>query len=276
MKEEEEKKIKNNVLEAVKKSGYPLEIEVSTMLDKMLKDWFVNNTCYYFDYEENKGRDLDINACATEVLNGILLFCDLVIECKKSDDIWVFFTRPKGTEYPSQQITDTLFLNEGKKTTCANIIERAGLHYNQTKDMAIAYDVVKGNKTIGGHSIFEAINQISKFMEYQLLLEAKSWGIPGAPEGNIIYAFIPIIVFDGLLYKVKLDKGIDLEKIDAITLTTSRRVGYCPDRALPIYIDIVTKDAFFSLIEVIKQDYEKLKKYILSDTYLKEAKNKFH
>lgn len=47
------------VYDVVNKSGYPLEMEVSALLDDK---WEVENTSYYYDFDENKGRDIDIVA----------------------------------------------------------------------------------------------------------------------------------------------------------------------------------------------------------------------
>ena len=42
----------------LKKSGFPLEIIVSSILTK--KGWTVRNQAYYTDQTENKGRTVDI------------------------------------------------------------------------------------------------------------------------------------------------------------------------------------------------------------------------
>lgn len=60
MKPEEKKKtLEDHLIEKIKESGYPLEIEISTLLDK---EYLVFNTQYYFDDEIKRGRDIDIYA----------------------------------------------------------------------------------------------------------------------------------------------------------------------------------------------------------------------
>ena len=78
----------------IKKTGYPLEIQISSLLDK--KNWgTVQNTCSYFDREEGKLRDIDItvgNFYGPPKIAPLMLFTQLIIECKKSDNFaWVFF-----------------------------------------------------------------------------------------------------------------------------------------------------------------------------------------
>lgn len=59
MKPEEKKTLEDHLIKAIKKSGYPLEIEISNLLDK---DYVVFNTQYYFDEKAKQGRDIDIYA----------------------------------------------------------------------------------------------------------------------------------------------------------------------------------------------------------------------
>ena len=80
----------------IKKTGYPLEIEISSILDKVWQT--VINTDTYYDRDEGKLRDIDIHAFdtfASRKVFPIALKTGLVIECKKDDDFaWVFFSRP--------------------------------------------------------------------------------------------------------------------------------------------------------------------------------------
>lgn len=59
MESEKRRTVEDHLIEKIKESGYPLEIEISTLLDK---EYVVFNTQYYFDEEIKQGRDLDIYA----------------------------------------------------------------------------------------------------------------------------------------------------------------------------------------------------------------------
>lgn len=73
----------------IKKTGYPLEIEISSILDR---GWTVLNTDSYFDRDDGKLRDIDIRAEKTyDACMPLFLSTSLVVECKKSEDFaWVF------------------------------------------------------------------------------------------------------------------------------------------------------------------------------------------
>ena len=78
--------LKEYLKKEIRKSGYPLEIEVSYMLDGKFGE--IINTDSYYDSDENKTRDIDINAYRIyEFLRGSLLFtANLTVECKKSEN----------------------------------------------------------------------------------------------------------------------------------------------------------------------------------------------
>lgn len=65
MKTEEgkERTLKNHLIERIKESGYPLEIEMSNILDP---DYIVFNTSRYFDADAQQDRDIDIYAIPME------------------------------------------------------------------------------------------------------------------------------------------------------------------------------------------------------------------
>lgn len=87
------------IRQEIEKSGFPLEIEVSTMLEEA--GWEVRYSKLYFDFDEEKWREIDIVAerRSSEDSKGhsikpYYLNMKLAIECKKSDDTaWVFFPR---------------------------------------------------------------------------------------------------------------------------------------------------------------------------------------
>jgi len=86
---------RNDLIERVKediqKSGFPLEIEVSSILNKF--GWEVQNQAFYLDEQEKKSRAIDIIASKfvavkSESFTNYNTY--LVIECKKSQKPWLF------------------------------------------------------------------------------------------------------------------------------------------------------------------------------------------
>jgi hypothetical protein len=83
---EEEKEI----LEDIEKTGYPLEVDISTWL---IEDgWSVIPEWSYFDGETGKPRAIDV--LADYVLKGLEDYVTplLLVECKTSKNAWVFYS----------------------------------------------------------------------------------------------------------------------------------------------------------------------------------------
>jgi outer membrane usher protein FimD/PapC len=114
--------IDENVLECIKKSGYPLEMEISNKFDN---DWKVDNTGYYYDYDENKGRDIDIVAAYKKSIWNHKQWnasYNVIVECKKKeDDAWIFFTRPHlSIDGCNQMTVDTMLLSRDDLGSACN------------------------------------------------------------------------------------------------------------------------------------------------------------
>ncbi len=78
------KKIK----EGIQKSGFPLELEMGSLLKK--HGWSYSIGELYQDFETGKVREIDITA--GKLINGI--YINLFIECKKSDDKQIVLYAP--------------------------------------------------------------------------------------------------------------------------------------------------------------------------------------
>ncbi|MCW7503534.1 hypothetical protein [Leptospira paudalimensis] len=88
MKEEDIPKI----LEAIYKTGFVTEYEVSNILSK--HGWFTLNNRYYLDDHTGISREIDIIAYKTTKIHNLLVYTALIISCKKSnEDSWVFYTK---------------------------------------------------------------------------------------------------------------------------------------------------------------------------------------
>jgi len=96
----EKRELKEFLSEEIEKSGFPLEIEVSSILEN--QNWIVLNNQPFRDPDEEELRSVDILAFHGPTVyerpeNLPFGFSPrLIIECKKSSShAWVFFTRPQ-------------------------------------------------------------------------------------------------------------------------------------------------------------------------------------
>lgn len=103
---EKKESFESRVKKEIERTGLPTEIKATNILNK--NHWHVFNEYPYLDTDENKVRTLDMVANKAFLKknnakpNGeteIDFFCQLYVECKKSEEhSWVFFygtfTRP--------------------------------------------------------------------------------------------------------------------------------------------------------------------------------------
>ena len=94
----------NFIKKEIERSGFPLEMEISSILKE--DGWEVLPSSPYLDKDEGKWREIDVKAykSASEAsqdtsIKPYRLTLALIIECKKSDEFaWVFFPQPRSEE----------------------------------------------------------------------------------------------------------------------------------------------------------------------------------
>ena len=278
-KSKENKNLDEYLKAKISESGYPLEIEISGLLDS---EYFVRNTFYYFDKEAESGRSIDIYASPKFTdLKGfekIIPFCNLVIECKKSSShAWIFFTRPYGSDSKSEDISGQIKSSIPKVkpfeiVTTDSWIQFAlysDLHYASFDRIAIAYDEIKIKKKDDGNAdskkgrneILEAIMQLQKFICFQEHRSLKNWSVknlkslPDESYYDALMIFMPIIVFDGNLFEATFNSGhIDLHEKKHILVKTNFLCPYCK-RIETFTIDVVHRSYFDAFVQILKNDF---------------------
>ena len=84
------------VASEIRKSGYPLEIEIAELLER--HDWQVRPSVFYRDHDNGDSRETDIIAYKSMRVVGspYCITIALMIECKKRGGMtWIFFPRPR-------------------------------------------------------------------------------------------------------------------------------------------------------------------------------------
>ena len=275
MSEEKKRTLKDHLIERIKKSGFPLEIEISNLLDK---EFVVFNTQYYFDEELKQGRDIDIYAIPNAILETYTneelekriapfsLMTEIAVECKKSEThAWVFFTRPLLP--PTSLHFSGQYCDESSKAMSVEslLFGKSVFHYDEFNEAAIAsYEIKieKEKKNRSRRTIFEGVNQLVKF-----ILHEKGPPIePKTAKGDFnIRILFPIIVFDGYMYRVNLEFGEPkLEKIEHILVKTNHRSPYTKE-VESFLIDIVHRSYFSKFMRKLNQDFQNLIDLILKN-----------
>lgn len=291
MNQQSRKSLEDHLIERIKESGYPLEIEVSNSLDP---DYIVFNSSYYFDEEAKKDRDIDIYAIPYENANVFLddelkkrmepfyLQTEIAIECKKSTThCWVFFFRPflkPCNLHISGQYVDK-FSNTSIPSAVEALLfdklcndEKKKLHYESFEEVAVAYaEIRKEGNEKSRNDIFEGLTQLAKFLNYEI-------GEPKEPDISkpdfSIAMYFPIIVFDGDMYKVNLKSGEPkVEKTNHVIIRKNYSSPYTK-RVNRFLIDIVHRTYFAEYLKLLAANFRNMRETILEnhEDFVKDAK----
>lgn len=268
MSTDEERKI----LDDIKKSGYPLEIDVTHWLIE--NGWSVFPQYTYLDAETKKIRTIDALVIYLPGGSYFESFPRLIVECKTSNKPWVFYTRPslaldvaqfgkKGFDFLTwttipltmislfQQYVDW---KPPKIPHVANwpkaIKELMGhLHFFQDLPRAHSCYVAFQSKEDDAPSSFQrAVYQIRGATHY-LSEESPKWPL------------LATIVLRGKLFEYCRDgSNLRIKPVDHILYSTyeliEEREFY--QYPAPTIIDVVKDDYFTNYLAVLKKDYEAL------------------
>jgi hypothetical protein len=251
----------------IKKSGYPLEIEISSRFSKNWDE--IVNTDSYFDGDEGKMRDIDISAYRLFEFKtnkgGVLLFsANLVIECKKDENFtWVFFTRSLRSDrrdISGQYIDGVQILTKNAESDAIMelILENSRLHYSRMRKIAACFDefYMRGNRRESHkkRDVFEATNQLKKYILYSNEQTLKS------TYPYLIEFRFPCIVFDGKMFEAEVEGGkIKLYETKHVLLRTFHKASYST-WDLGFLIDIVHKSYFNKFLQTIENNIESVRR----------------
>jgi len=303
----EKRELKDYLIEEIQESGFPLEIEVSSILEH--SQWVVINNKPYTDPDLKAFRTVDVFAFHEpttydfEKYRPLAFSPQLILECKKSTTrAWVFFARPKkanvfpmsGQAYDFPKLFSTQgYRNRDKLSPSPFSYEyefnyladqvkgMRHIHYADFDNICITYSEYKIRKEKirdrGKDEIFEAINQIVKSQSCDVKETANHVKDAASPYFPVVLSFIAI-VFDGPLFEVTITNGkLELVERDHILLGYRYRPRYSLVD-LHYWIDVVERESFSAYLDKIHHDISLVDEKILSNlgslsTYLKKDRS---
>jgi hypothetical protein len=196
-----EKDLKEEILDEIEKTGFPLELRISNFLHE--NGHYVANNLYYIDRDEDKGREVDMRALKNFVFKDndeeyYVRHC-LLIECKRSDKPWVIFTSPVTSYDMGGHSIDT----EGFSDTYLD-------SYDKEKDLIFGkLDKIHPFKSYlrRGRSYFEAFKDketggaIFKALTTSVMATIAMRDEKFASGGRNICFYYPIVLFEGKLFE---------------------------------------------------------------------------
>lgn len=253
----------------INKTGKPLEIRISSLLDNKWHD-IVNQDTYYD--KTRVLREIDICASISPISIGNLeLEANLIIECKKSEAFsWVFFTRPFRFEVDdlTGQYLDELQMaakNTERNEIMHEILKETKLHYSDQKRVGVTYeafqtgDAHKSQFKEDKSAIFEAVSQLKSYVECSNDEDIRI-RVPVLPY--TIQMSFPCIVFRGPMYEAIVeDDDLRLERTSHVVLNTSFSSMYSIYEK-GLLVDIVSEDYFNDYQELIRKDISWIEKAV--------------
>jgi hypothetical protein len=273
---EKRKTTEDHIIDQIRSTGYPLEIEVSDLMDET---WLVFNNQSYFDEDENKTREIDIYAVHGSELDQIIgvmkkqkphifIGTGIAVECKKSTThAWVFFSRTNVVSpvLGKDQSLDFLEAFSNRRERFLDDFDLPELHYDKFDRIAHTYTEVRlQGDSSGKKKIFESSCQLMKYASFDMQEWRERMGSISSGRKDIQFMFLAI-VFDGKLYEAIIEEGkIKLEERSHVLLRSTR---YSKSKAGMSYyvIDVVVKSYFSEYLKIIDSDIHTLRSFFQSN-----------
>ncbi|MBI1885225.1 MAG: hypothetical protein HYS09_02750 [Chloroflexi bacterium] len=201
--------LKNKIVEEIKASGYPLELDVVEAFQSA--GWVTTHGSMYLDADEQKPREIDVVAYKVHEAGErdgrrYGLTCAAVVECKRSDRPWVFFVRESSDQHDHLYFRPaSMISNLVRAVGEANI--RNALWYRKSLLRANTYFEPFAKRNENPQKVYAALSSVTK----AALFEENRFKNVKIP--SLIFVCFPIIVFGGTLFEAKV-KGEDIDLTD--------------------------------------------------------------
>lgn len=265
----------------IKKSGYPLESHVTSVISSR-KDWILYFNPYFWDKDENKGREIDIKATysSDELYNrgsSVFMTLSLIIECKRiPGNAWVFFKSPADPYSPILRCSWFDFFKGLEGDTLSHVISnKKSTHFDRcsAKSTQYAEYIISQNESnkrrdnIWG-SVIKLVKACSEEVENlkdedrKIIEDLRFEGLDlwvERPDSTISFVY-PVIVFEGKLYEASIEDEIILRRKHYIQLhidfsSKNYKGKFC--------IDVISRSFFKKFLNHIENDVKVFENRIL-------------
>lgn len=210
----------NQIVEALEQSGYLFEQEVADKLEAL--DFLVETSWAFRDQELDKSRELDLRAIK-EVFrdnkNKIVLFTELLVECKAYENPMVFLQRRKNIRekkhvipqeyiFPIKTYRKQISENSYQETPAFIHLDLQAHHYYYQEDLKatqFSKIVRKGSEWVANHDgIYDAlILPLAKAFESRRTEILK---ISSGTEWKYIWLTFPMVILRNGIFSLEVTK----------------------------------------------------------------------
>lgn len=216
---EGDKQLEVNLIKDLEKTGYPVELRAGSVFAR--SGWSVDYNVYYTDWDEGKGREIDLIAfnAVQSKKHDVWVRLYLLIDVKKSEDPWVIFTtegagESAGLEEPGWARLHVAFDEIDYHVLPADKID-ASSTIHKFKRFGHSYYVAFGGPK-SKPTIFDSLTKSVKASEdllrhlnESITKEVEGFG-PSVRKRRDLWLIEPITILQGLLYEAYLDKHNEL------------------------------------------------------------------
>lgn len=224
--------LEGKILEAIERTGYPLELRVSEELEEL--DYFVANNLYFVDKDENKGREIDIrglkNYSFKEGGSEYFVRHCLMIECKKSiSKPWVIFTSPQNPYDKELSELECRGVKKGRQWHSPELLmelEKFHPFKVHPRRGRTFFEAFKGESAETSGTIFKSLTTAVKAT---IAMRSEEF----AAGKNSVCFYYPIVIFEGRLFEAYLENGkVIIKEVDSIMVSFFYQSANYPDESL--------------------------------------------
>jgi hypothetical protein len=243
------KELEAFIAKEIKKSGFPLEIFSSLILEKA--DWNVTRHLLYFNELRSIYNEIDIYASKQSKRAGfggsrLQVLEVLVIECKKQEEKpWVFFEQERLNSNFSTLVVVP-------KDSCV-LFEKGFINHYYYNRKPCSYHFPTFVSSGKPDVILDTINHVIDAVNYVCLMSTNLMTKYNVRWEQIYY---PVIIFDGKLYSAKIETD------ESITTTESNHLQLRVERALkePEISEMSIKEVHYNIsrsyiIDIVRKDF---------------------
>lgn len=203
--------LKNQIENALSKTGFPLENYVCNLLDKL--GWHVISGRYYCDDIDGRAREIDILAYKIGLAEKVDVVSVLLVSCKKDHaNSWVFLSKKKPKKDPNY-IWDPICL-WSFNPLIKYLSEKAGLDVEyresagslrgqliEVESNVFAFQQVSANGPQNDKAIFGSIESLIKAREHELATLVPKTDRQKKLKKRRVYVFNLLTVVDANMYE---------------------------------------------------------------------------
>lgn len=255
------------ILEAISRSGYPIEQRVA----KQIRDhgYLVQTNPAYTDPETGKSREYDISAIQVSMISRgttDAVWALLVCECENNEQPIVFFTSESFLGFMNMKYSGlpVKIISDNQLLPLWEFIGAKRFHHYGKGTVATQYCTFHRKndsaRWVASHSdAHQTFLALVNAVEHGIEDHCNNWVPPGRSKEKInLQIFYPLLVLQGDIYEARMDAA-------SLTIKEVEHVQYCKDlwdgRGNRTYqIDVISEKYVSKYLDLVDKEIETIRR----------------